>query len=127
MRFNQGGGIGRITVDRRFLAQVLRDNREKHHAEFLKAVEGFRAKAVKELNRLADEIRDGKIPRTLALGLPIPEEHTADYDRAIRMLEIHQGETIELEEDAYSRLVDDDWGWKEAFSGTNAYYVNGGN
>jgi hypothetical protein len=58
----------------------------------------------------------------VSVALPVPEEHLADYDRAIAMLERHIEPTIQLSETAYAQLVDDDWGWRDQFvSNTYSY------
>ena len=39
------------------------------------------------------------------------------------MLEWHQGETIELDQDQFSELVLDQWGWHKSFFSNTASYV----
>jgi hypothetical protein len=64
------------------------------------------------------------IPRHLSLSLPVPEVHTDDYDRILRMLKMHTEPTIELTEEAAMHLVDDQWGWSKSFaSNTSSYLV----
>jgi hypothetical protein len=97
-------------------------NRTKHHAAFVKACEVFREKAIAELNAMTDAVARGDI-RRLYVSLPVPEEHTADYDRAIQMLNLHLGDTVELSEEAFTRLVQDEWGWRNAFLLNTASYL----
>lgn len=116
-------GIGDITVNKEALLAALRTNRDKHHDVFERAVVKFRAQVVEKLDSMIQQLRNGKTPN-LYVGLPVPEEHTDDYDRNIHMLEMHIGETIELSEEAFMRLVEDEWGWNAAFASNTASYVS---
>ena len=62
---------------------------------------------------------------TLWVQLPVPEEHTGDYQRAIRMLKLHMGDTIELTEAALATFMDDDWGWMTSFMANTMSYAGG--
>jgi len=51
-----------------------------------------------------------------------PSEHTKDYDRAIKALEMTTLTEINLTEQQFAAWVMDDWSWKAAFTSTfNAY------
>jgi hypothetical protein len=56
------------------------------------------------------------------VSIPRPEDHTADYNRAIKMIEMHEGDTITLGEDEFAQLVMDDWAWKRQFLDSSAMY-----
>jgi hypothetical protein len=119
-------GMGSVTVEKAALLAVVRENRAKHRAVFERAVEVFRGQANERLEALARELREsGSLPKTLYVGLPIPEEHTDDYDRAIRMLEMHIHDVVELSEEAYRRVVEDDWGWQQTFATNTRSYLAG--
>lgn len=115
-------GIHGVTVDRDQLLAILTTNRDKHHDVFVRAVEVWRAQALALVNEWADEIAKGKRPR-LYSDLPEPEEHTDDYDRNIGMLKMHTEKTVELPEEAYMRLVGDDWGWSDMWASNTASYL----
>jgi len=53
----------------------------------------------------------------------MPEEHTADFDRAIEALEWHTGDEIELEEHQFEELVRNQWGWHRAFMANTTSYL----
>lgn len=116
-------GINKITVDKSELLGVLQKNRTEHRRVYDAAVEKFRERAIAQLDRLVGTLRDGRMPKTLYIGLPIPEEHTRDYDRAMAMLRMHKDDVIELSEQGYLQLVNDDWGWKSAFASNTSSYV----
>ena len=116
-------GIGDVTVDKKWLLATLKTNREKHRETFERAVEVFRRRAEYDLRELISKIHKGEIPRFVGVHLPIPEEHTEDYDRAIHMLENSINDTATLSEHAYAQLVDDDWGWARDFATNTASYL----
>lgn len=116
-------GIGEAELDKDKLLAVLRANRDKHHDVFERAVVKFREQAIQKLDGIIEQLRQGKTPN-LYVGLPVPEEHTDDYDRNIHMLEMHIGGTIMISEEAFLRLVEDDWGWRDAFASNTASYIS---
>jgi len=100
-----------ITAEKENLLAILRENREKHRAVFEAALVGYaearRARLEDELKQMASgPLRDLKILMTR------PVDHTADYDTAIRMVELHIGKTITLGTDDVQQLVNDDWHWR---------------
>lgn len=110
-----------ITVNVPDLLVTLTENRDSHRATFDKAMEVFRVKAIEVLDEQIKAIQRGGVPDRY-LRLPVPEEHTSDYDRAIEMLRWHQGDSIELTEGEFTQYVQDDWGWRQSFmSNTTSY------
>jgi hypothetical protein len=57
------------------------------------------------------------------ISLPMPEDHTDDYERAIKMLDLDVREDIELTEQEFAQYVLDDWGWKDQWTTTNSAYL----
>lgn len=126
MNRRQNIGMSDITVSKSDLLEILRKNRDGHRETFDKAVEEFRSVSVKRLNAIVRQIKSGKMPNLYTLArLPVPEEHTADYDRAIRMMEMHTEENVSLNEQAYARLVDDEWDWRVSWMANTAMYLGG--
>ena len=113
-----------IDMSKEVLLEHLIRNKETHRADFEEAVENYRKKAGELLNRWLDELKvEGKVVRLYA-NLPVPEEHTKSYDRAIRMVRNHVGETIALKEEEYEQYVDDDWGWRRSFASNTLSYTS---
>jgi hypothetical protein len=110
-----------IVVDKNELLDVLRANRDRHRDVFLKAQQGFRERAIAELDRSLADAQVGDDVR-LAVHLPKPEDHTEDYDREIRMLEMHQEPTVKIRAALFDQIVMDRWGWSAAFNATNSAY-----
>jgi rubrerythrin len=111
-----------ITVKTDDLVATLIANREKHRDTFEKALDAFKAKSIEVLFEQIEAIRKGGLPDRY-LRLPVPEEHTADYDRAISMLAWHTEDTIELTETEFTQYVQDDWGWRQSFITNTASYT----
>ena len=111
-----------ITVDKAKLMQTLVENRAKHRDTYFKAIEVYRAKAIEIFEEQLEALKAGKLPER-SLRLPLPEEHTADYDRAVEMLHWHEGDTVELTEREFAQYVQDDWGWRQTFTANTTSYV----
>jgi hypothetical protein len=56
--------------------------------------------------------------------LPEPQDHTIDYDRVIKMLEMSVDSLIELDEGAFDQYVMDNWSWKGDALATNEMYAD---
>ena len=115
----------KVRVKRDELLAKIRKNRDEHRDLFLKAQEGFRARAVEELDKMLALARDGKEVR-LYVGLEQPEDHTAEYDRAIEMLEMSQDDTLDVDRQTFAQLVKNEWAWFEKAMVTNTLYASGG-
>lgn len=58
------------------------------------------------------------------LGLKYPEDHSSDYNRAIRLVELSAYDKVSLDETEFERYVMNNWEWKQSFITTNsAYYA----
>ena len=111
-----------ITVVKADLLDTLRSNRDEHRSMFIKAQEKYREAMIEELDRALQEAREGgRIQR--AFALPIPEDHTDDFDTAIEMLEWDQGKTVELSQRDFLTYVKNDWGWQASFAATTQSYL----
>lgn len=105
------------------LLEAVISNRNAHRDLFIKAQEGYRKAVISELDRMLVEAREGKsIRRTITL--PEPSDHTKDYDRVIRMLEMSTDETIDLKACEFDNYVMDNWEWKALAINTSAFYVD---
>jgi hypothetical protein len=115
-------GIGPITVKKIDLIRTLEKNRHEHQANFEKACDLYQRRAEEALTALMERIRKGDRVALIVHDVRVPERHTGDYTRVIGMLAMHQGDTIELSEAAYTQYVDDEWEWKRSwFANTMGY------
>jgi len=111
-----------MTMKRQDLLQALADNLESHRDTFLKAQKSYRAAAIAELDRMLADARAGNAIKR-AVSLPEPEDHSDDYQHAIRMLEMCVDDEIEITADDFQKLVMDDWGWKASWAANTASYL----
>ena len=111
-----------IKVNKAELLKKLRENRNEHRAIFEEALEGYRAEAIRLLDKaLADAKKGRKIITYIHLQEPV--DQTKDYDRAIGMLEMCVDNEITVTSQEYAQYVMDDWSWKEQFLATNTFYT----
>lgn len=116
----EDSGAG-VTVKKDELLAALRTNRDAHRSLFLDAQTGYREDIIKELDVMLADARNGKKIRR-AVSLVEPQDHTSDYDRVIKMLEMCTKDEIFVSEREFSQFVQDDWGWKAEFVGTTSNY-----
>ena len=82
-------------VNKQEALKTLRENKDRHSEIVAEARKGYAEKALKLLSAKCDEIASGKIT-ALRFDLQVPEDHTEDYELAIKMLELHCEDTIEM-------------------------------
>lgn len=104
------------------LLDEVRRNREAHREQFELALEGYRLTAMRTLEARLNDLSEGRTP-VVAFHHAPPEDHTPDYDRIIRLLELDQRSELELSETEFAQYVMDDWGWKQAWNVSNSEYV----
>jgi len=111
-----------VKVKREELLAKVKNNREAHRELFLKAQEGYRQDMITELDNMLRDARDGKQIRR-SVTMPEPQDHTADYDRVIKMLEMCVDPVVELDSMAFDQYVMDNWTWKGHALATNSMYA----
>lgn len=115
--------MNQITVSKSNLALTLKTNRDNHRAFYEEAVEVYRKEAARLAKEQAELMLRGEI-KAVRVSIPVPEDHTEDYNRIIAMLEWSIGDTFELSEQDFSQYVNDDWGWKASFAANTMSYTN---
>lgn len=116
----------RVAVRRDWLLETVKKNREEHHDVFTKAFERYRTALLEHVESNLEEFRDN--PRAVQFkyftGVR-PEDHTADYDVVIAMLEKTEEPSITLTGSDFRRFVQDEWDWTAQFVNfSNAYGVS---
>ena len=112
-----------VTVSKSELLDILTRNRDSHREVFLTAQRRYREELIRLLDERLAEVRAGrKIDHYLRL--PEPEDHTGDYDRAIRMIEMSVQDVIEIDEKTFGELVLDEWSWSERWAQTTSSYTS---
>lgn len=108
-----------IPVNKAKLRGIIQQNRDRHGTVFADALRGFQAERMKLLEAEIERARKG-LAQNVYVSLQCPVDHTPDYDRVLGMLELSEGDTIELSEQDYSQYVEDNWSWKQQWSTSNA-------
>lgn len=106
------------------LIEIVQANRDAHGDTYEEALAGFRLEANHALNQRIEDIASRKIV-DLHFTMPVPIDHTEDYDRVLKMLKLTKdaGQThVTLDEQDQARFVMDDWGWKNVFEQTSTFY-----
>jgi uncharacterized protein YbjQ (UPF0145 family) len=113
--------VDSVKVSKDELLAKLRENREKHEAEYEDAVLKHRGEAIAELQLRLQKIEaGGKID--LSFNLPTPKEFLESFDEAISMLEWEQSDEIELDQRDFQRYVLNKWEWGQLFAASTSLY-----
>lgn len=112
-----------VVVQKDKLVETLTTNRDAHRAIFEEALEGYKTRSVELLEEHIERIRKGKVERIL-VSLPLPEDHTDDYDRALTSLDWSIFDEVELSMREFDQYVRDNWTWKQEFTATTSLYNN---
>lgn len=110
-----------IIVNRDVLLDSVTTNREQHRGLFLQACDGFRKEAIRQIEGVLTEAKAGR-DFSLHIGLVAPADHTRDYDRVIRSLQMQVDSQTMLTETEFAQYVMDDWSWKRDFLVTCSSY-----
>ena len=108
-----------VTVDRNDTLKILKENRERHSKIVQEARDGYIKSAKRALASRMEELEKGELV-ALSFNLVLPQDYTSTYDVAIKMLEMHTQETLEIDGLQVSHLVMDDWDWQHTFLNSNA-------
>lgn len=123
--------MNQVKVKRDDLLAVVKTNRERHIAEYEQSVVGYKREAIDEIERAmaamkrqVSELREGEVVRlgAVCFNLVVPENHSGDYDRVIKMLEMCVDEQLEVNEREFSKYAMDVWDWTEDFRNTTSHY-----
>lgn len=120
---NDYRGLSTVLVKREEVLEAVRGNRENHRAKFEAAMEGYRDRVIQRLEEHIDRIKNND-PEKVYISLPLPEDHTDDYDRVIHQLEWSLDDELVLNEQEFNTYIRDQWGWQEAFAQTYTMYTS---
>lgn len=106
--------MDKVTVRKEDLTKAVQANRDEHRKIFEEAVEGYKKRAIELLEQHIDRIKKGRVER-ITVSMPVPEDHTHDYDRVLKMLNMSTATEVELDEHRFAQYVMDDWAWQRQF------------
>lgn len=112
-----------VKVKKSELLEKVRANRDAHRDLFLKAQEGYRLRIIEELDRSLKDAQEGRRVDLKVLAMPVPEDHTDDYDVVITMLEMEVDDNVIIDDHDIQRFVLDKWDWKVRAMTTNTAYA----
>jgi hypothetical protein len=110
-----------ITATKATVLSKLHANRESHKKVVAEARAGYVTRARAALEKKLRLVAEGKIV-SLAFSLKPPLDYSTVYDTAIRMLELHTGDTIQLDSAQVRSLIEDQWDWSRDFLVSNSAY-----
>lgn len=110
------------TVRKSELLDILKGNRERHQGLYQEARTAYLLRAQVKLGQLLDDVNAGRMPNLL-VDMPVPEDHTRDYDRVIRMLEMDLADDITITDSEAKAYVQDDWPWRRSFIANTVSYT----
>lgn len=80
--------MDKVKVTRTELLEIIKQNREKHAKIVKEAKEAYRLAAIDAFEKELEVAKAGKPFRNYLDELTPPSDHTKDYDRVIKMLEM---------------------------------------
>ena len=113
-----------VKIKREELLAVVRENKEKHIAEYIESVEDFKKAVVIITKNNLKLVNTGDLNSIAKVkNLPsAPSSYEQSYTRAIRMLELSVEDIIELDDTTFNQLVLDEWNWKSNFQVSGSLY-----
>lgn len=103
------------------LRKILLDNRETHRKDWDAAMADWQKVASVALSKAMEEVHNGTWKGWVKLDQP--HSHLADYDRAVRMLDLSVDDIVTLTEEEFSQLVLDEWVWSATFKALARSYT----
>ena len=122
----------KMTLDAGNVVIVLKKNLDKHQVELVEAMEVWAEKVHSALTELASAVdRDGikaKSDGLMSLLHHRPKDVRSEYAKYIGLLErgIEAGNsTVDVDDEEYDQLFNDNWTWSRQASASNATYKKG--
>ena len=124
MRYEDNNIMRTVQIAVEKLLPIVRENKEKHIAEYTEAVEDYKAAVLVLTSNNLKLAKSGELDKIAKIKtLPnAPTSYEQSYTRAIRMLELSNQTIIELEDTVFNQLVLDEWSWKQNFQLSGSLY-----
>lgn len=103
-----------VTCKTSNVLDALKANLGEHSKIVAEARIGFIAKARAALEEKLAAIKSGNVV-DLTMHLHPPVDHSNEYRTAIRMMEMHTGDTVQLTQHDVRTLIEDQWDWRSTF------------
>ena len=103
----------KTTVDKTFLLNTLKENREHHQTMADEALLGYKDATETLLRATLNEAMEVDFSERVYVNVYPPCDHLSDYDTVIGMLEASVDDTLELDFIQYRNFVEDEWDWSQ--------------
>ena len=113
-----------VKINKTELLELMKKNLETHKSDYVESVDGYYEELLKELKAKV-KLAKAREEVDLFIHLVKPENHSLEYEKVIRMLEMTSEGNIELTSQEFDKYVMDNWGWSESFKTTNVMYSRG--
>jgi len=114
-----------IPIRKEDLLKAVKDNRDVHQRTYKEAIHGYRQEVIEKLSEYLADAKGGREIKT-HVNLIEPTNHTAEYDRVLKALEMTTLTEISLTGTQFACWVMDDWQWKHHFNAATMNYVGAG-
>lgn len=114
-----------VTVSKTHLLEVMKQNLEQHRADYATALSDYHQRLIDDLKLALKKVSKVEDPSTLKkfnFNVPFPENHEADYQEVIEMLEMSVEENITLDSRSFKAYVKNEWDWAQRFKTMTEMY-----
>lgn len=111
----QSSLTSRVRVKKDDLIETVTRHRDEHVAIFKEAITAWARVLRDGLVAANNAAGDGSDSVRVVVNNPRPYNHTKDYDRIIRMLDLSVDDVIDLNETEFACIMMDDWSWQRDF------------
>lgn len=114
--------LSSVVMPKDRVIEIVAENLAAHEDLFHEAMEGYETRSIELLMQHIERIKKGKRER-IVVALPVPENHSDDYERVLSMLRMDTRDEVQLDGRSFDQYVRDNWTWKQEFLTTTASYT----
>lgn len=117
-----------VNVERQALLKALKENLAIHKVEYAQALLDFKARLEEDL-RAGVALVEQSEPLALKdfrLNVIFPQNHEADYQQVIDMLEFSVDDNIQIDSESFNAYFKNQWSWTGHFLESNTMYKTAG-
>jgi hypothetical protein len=119
-----------VDVNKAELIKKLEENKTKHRENFENATKGYKTEVNARIKKMLDDLTADRLTpeevkdRIFRIWqLPVPQDHTEDYEAAIEMLQMEVRSEISVTHNDFRAFVRDDWDWKKDWVASASNYT----
>jgi len=111
-----------ILVKKTDLIELVQKNKKTHLEQYELAVEGYWKTMAEEAAKLTEQAAARTKPENVDINIFRPQNHLEEYETALKMLEMHQSDTVEISKEEFEKYALDKWSWKQEWKMSNSGY-----